>query len=349
MAREAGTGSFLGRLHHVGMVVSHGERAADFYARLWGLGSIRVFDYGNRESRVFGQPADYRLRIALGALEAGLRFELVEVRGGRSVHDEFMASHHEGIDHVAFEVDDLDRAMEEASRAGFALALEPGPKRPNVAYVDAREIGGVFFELYERRFGREAKRDGRISAGDPAAEAGRKTPEKAGGNPDVLVPLLAGARLDHLSMVVHDRDAAVRHLARLGLGPFRTFTFSNEALVYGRPASYVLDIALGALGTGVDLEIIRPVGGANEVHERFLREKGEGIEHVAFEVDDLEGSIHQLEEAGFPVVLTRRRGRPGSVYVDTTAVGGLITELIRKGFKPDDPTTWPTTASMRRE
>ena len=155
-----------------------------------------------------------------------------------------------------------------------------------------------------------------------------------------VASLLGNAKLDHFAMVVHSREKTVEFLSRLGFGPFRRFDYPSQAFVYGKPSTYLLHVALVRFGTEFDLEIIETEGD-NEVHNRFLREHGEGIEHVAFEVQDLEVSIAAFEAAGFPLILARQVGKPGSVYMDTTAVGGTITELIRKGFKPDDPATWP--------
>jgi 4-hydroxyphenylpyruvate dioxygenase-like putative hemolysin len=163
--------------------------------------------------------------------------------------------------------------------------------------------------------------------------------------PDVFrfASLLGNAKLDHLAMVVYSREKTVEFLSRLGFGPFRRFDYPSQSIVYGKPATYLLHVALVRIAAELDLEIIETEGD-NEIHRRFLRERGEGIEHVAFEVQDLETSIAAFEAAGYPLMLARRVGKPGSVYMDTTAVGGIITELIRKGFKPDDPTTWPWVA-----
>jgi 4-hydroxyphenylpyruvate dioxygenase-like putative hemolysin len=160
-----------------------------------------------------------------------------------------------------------------------------------------------------------------------------------------IASLLGNAKLDHFAMAVRSRGKTIEYLSRLGFGPFRRFDYPSQAFVYGKPSTYLLHVALVRIGPELDLEIIETEGD-NEVHNRFLRERGEGIEHVAFEVQDLETSIAAFEAAGFPLILARQVGKPGSVYMDTTAFGGTITELIRKGFRPDDPTTWPWTMNQ---
>lgn len=156
-----------------------------------------------------------------------------------------------------------------------------------------------------------------------------------------IAPLLAGARLDHFAMVVHDLKKTTAFLEPLLPGPFRHFEFNSTSKIYGRVTSYTLNIALVPLSPEVDLEIIQTSAGENEVHARFLRERGEGIEHLAYEVEDLQTSIRQFEQAGFEVILIKHGATPATAYIDTTAVGGTITELIHKGFKPYDPSTWP--------
>lgn len=158
---------------------------------------------------------------------------------------------------------------------------------------------------------------------------------------DRIATLLAGAKLDHFAMVVRDREKAVNFLAPILPGPVRRFEFNSTSKIYGRVTSYTLSIALAALNDDVNLEIIETSGGENEIHARFLRERGEGIEHFGYEVDDLQSSVRAFEEAGFPVILIKHGATPGSAYLDTTAVGGTITELIQRGFKADDPSTWP--------
>lgn len=156
-----------------------------------------------------------------------------------------------------------------------------------------------------------------------------------------IAPLLAGAKLDHFAMVVNDLEKAISFLSPFLPGPFRRFEFNSTSKIYGKVSSYTLSIALAPLSNDVNLEIMQTTAGENEVHARFLRERGEGIEHFGYEVDDLQASIRDFETAGFEVILIKHGAPPGSVYLDTTSVGGTITELVQKGFKPDDPSTWP--------
>lgn len=51
----------------------------------------------------------------------------------------------EGLDHLAFEVDDLDKALEEARLAGHLTILEVKTKTSRWAY--AKDPNGIWIEL----------------------------------------------------------------------------------------------------------------------------------------------------------------------------------------------------------
>lgn len=156
-----------------------------------------------------------------------------------------------------------------------------------------------------------------------------------------LQPLLADARLDHVSMVVHDREKAIAGLSMLTAAPFDRFEYTNTAMVLGERSTYTLHMALAPLSPTLDLEIIELKSGRNEIHRQFLHERGEGLQHIAYEVDDFEGSIAAFQAAGFAPMLQKEGGTPVAVYMDTRSVGGFFIELIRKGFRMRDPATWP--------
>lgn len=147
-----------------------------------------------------------------------------------------------------------------------------------------------------------------------------------------LKPLLRGAWVDHVSMVVRNRDRAVEMWSAFVAAPFQTLEYTNTALVFGKRSTYTLRMALAPLPGGIDLEVIELAKGEHAIHERFLAERGEGIQHIGYKVNDLQATIAAFREAGFQSILESERADAVSIYFDTTAVGGTITELIRKDF-----------------
>ena len=83
------------------------------------------------------------------------------------------------------------------------------------------------------------------------------------------------------------------------------------------------------------MEWIRPLAGPT-VYEDFLSAHGEGVHHIAFEVDDLDKALATWKAAGFEVAQSGawgEAGQPGSgrfVYLDTESAGGVV-----RGAAPD--------------
>lgn len=67
--------------------------------------------------------------------------------------------------------------------------------------------------------------------------------------------------------------------------------------------------------------------------DKFVRERGEGLHHVAFGVKDLDGIISHLKSLGIKVIPeTPRTGQEGARYafVHPRSVHGLLIELIER-------------------
>ena len=78
------------------------------------------------------------------------------------------------------------------------------------------------------------------------------------------------------------------------------------------------------------LELIELVDGKT-VQEDFLREKGEGLHHLGFEVDSLEDSIREAERRGLKVTqVFRRPDGTGFAYFDAERIGGTSFEVVEK-------------------
>ena len=90
--------------------------------------------------------------------------------------------------------------------------------------------------------------------------------------------------LGHVGYVVEDADRNVGKFRRaLGIENFRVYDFEPlRAWASGKVLSPCkLRIAVGSFKNEVKIELIQPVAG-DTPHARFLREKGEGLHHVAF-------------------------------------------------------------------
>lgn len=137
------------------------------------------------------------------------------------------------------------------------------------------------------------------------------------------------ARLTQIGVVVKDMDQAIERLTSLGIGPFYSKMPSPEArsLYRGQPFNANGRVILKAAQLGnVELELVQPVAGGSP-HRDYLEEKGEGIQHIAFSVDNLGEEVEKLTGEGCTILLDGRRETGGVAYLDLN-VGGIIVELV---------------------
>ena len=139
------------------------------------------------------------------------------------------------------------------------------------------------------------------------------------------------SRLCQVAIVVKSIDETVKFYTEVfGIGPFeiREFDFPN-ATYYGRKAGYRGKRAFANLGP-VTLELIELIDGKT-VHEDFLKEKGEGLHHIGFLVEDLKKCEEEAEKLGLKVVQgIKREDGSGFAYVDSDRIGGAMFELIQR-------------------
>ena len=139
------------------------------------------------------------------------------------------------------------------------------------------------------------------------------------------------ANLCQIAIVVKSIDETVKFYKEVfGIGPFeiREANFPT-ATYYGKKAGYRGKRAFAQLGP-VTLELIELIEGKT-VHEDFLKEKGEGLHHIGFNVKDLDKCEEEARKAGLKIIQGfRREDGSGFAYVDSDRVGGAMFELIQR-------------------
>lgn len=128
-------------------------------------------------------------------------------------------------------------------------------------------------------------------------------------------------RIDHIGIAVHNLDAAVTF--------YRT-TFGIEEWDRIDLPERHMAVAVASVG-GTLIELITPTS-PEAAFSKYLVEHGEGIHHIAYEVDDLEGSLRALEGRG--IRLVDAHGRPGIhhtcvAFLHPKATMGVLTELVQ--------------------
>ena len=134
----------------------------------------------------------------------------------------------------------------------------------------------------------------------------------------------------HVGVIVKDMDKTIEHLETVGIGPFGMMgdqkwvnvTFKGE--LHGKPAEWSVKISSTKVGN-TELELLQPSGGESALQE-FLDEKGEGVHHVAYLVDDVPGEIAKLEKQGLKRLTSANLDTRGFAYFETVE-GGIVIEV----------------------
>lgn len=134
----------------VGIVVRDMDKATEYYSRVFGIGPFRVMDFLLPEGVMRGKKVSVKMKIAFASLGA-LQFELIEAPPGDNIYREFLESRGEGIHHIGFSVSDLDERLTELKKQGVGVLFSGKTERASFAYLDSGVVGGVIFELIQRR------------------------------------------------------------------------------------------------------------------------------------------------------------------------------------------------------
>jgi methylmalonyl-CoA/ethylmalonyl-CoA epimerase len=129
--------------------------------------------------------------------------------------------------------------------------------------------------------------------------------------------------IHHLGVAVHDLDEAVDTYERL---------FGAEIEHRGAVEDQGVEAAAILVGSG-RVELLAPLGAETPVG-KFLANRGPGMHHVAYEVDDVQAELDRLSAEGAELIdAAPRRGLFGLqvAFVHPDAVHGVLTEVVSVG------------------
>jgi len=132
---------------------------------------------------------------------------------------------------------------------------------------------------------------------------------------------------NHIGIVVKDMDQAIRYYSSLfGWGPFQVQEADMKMLTFrGRPGSGRFKIAYGP-SDSIVIELFQVLEGESPYAE-FFREKGEGMHHLGFQVDDFDKALAHLAEEGIQPIFHGRLPQGAFAYCNTDKIGGVVIEL----------------------
>lgn len=128
-------------------------------------------------------------------------------------------------------------------------------------------------------------------------------------------------RIDHIGIAVADLERAIA---------FYRDTYGIVAWERIELPERHMSVAVCHIGDSM-LELIAPTS-AEAAFARFLHEKGEGVHHIAYEVDDVETALRTVEGRG--IRLVDAHGRPGIhdtcvAFLHPKATMGVLTEFVQ--------------------
>ena len=122
------------KFEYVGIRVKDLSKSIDFYTRLLEMNLVNRF----RIEKTKGET------VNLQSESGNFILELNYYEADSPYNTEYVVG--EGLDHLAFRVEDLDKAIEEAERFGHPVILEV--KTENTRWVYIEDPNGIWIELY---------------------------------------------------------------------------------------------------------------------------------------------------------------------------------------------------------
>jgi methylmalonyl-CoA epimerase len=126
--------------------------------------------------------------------------------------------------------------------------------------------------------------------------------------------------IDHIGVAVH----SIEHSAALWQG-----LFGLQAPVIESIEERGVRLAYLGFGAGPSVELVEALNEKASIHQ-FLKDRGEGIHHICFLVDDLDGMMAALRQKGVAFVQdapVRGTGDSRIVFIRPAAAGGVLIEL----------------------
>jgi methylmalonyl-CoA/ethylmalonyl-CoA epimerase len=131
-------------------------------------------------------------------------------------------------------------------------------------------------------------------------------------------------KIHHLGFIVSDMDKAIEYYKSLGIA-----TVGPELPIVQSPDGAKLKVRFAQIGSIV-LEFFQPVEGES-MQLDFLRKHGEGIQHMAFVVADIDAEVDDLVSKGIKLIF--RADMPTGIriaYFDTSQIGDVLIELVQQ-------------------
>ena len=144
-------GSAKLKLDHLAVVVKDMDKALAFYSKAFGIKFEDVQQHDLPPDVIYkGKPSPFTMKVTFAQM-GPVRLELVQVVKGKCIYTDFLTKYGEGIHHLGFEVEDLEKEVANAKSQGLEMicSLEMVGIMA-FAHFDAIKSNGVRIELVQK-------------------------------------------------------------------------------------------------------------------------------------------------------------------------------------------------------
>lgn len=304
-------------IEQIAFVVDDVNEAVSSFSKLLGISEPNWFETGAHDcSQVFYKrvPSDTQSKLVFIDTPS-VQLEIMEVNDEPSTMKDFLDQNGEGIHHIAFVVDNISTRLKPLEENGYNL-LQSGEftsvNKGRYAYLDTENTCKTIIELLER-----------------------ETPQPKKVKELIAEPLFRSRILTQIAFVVKDIDKVAAQYSELlnmeipqkiNEGPQEVTRVEYN----GKPTKANATFMFFKTPT-IEVELIQP-GDEPSTWKDHLEQYGEGIHHITFEVDNLEGRLRVLQEQGYRTIQKGnfRNGNGCYAYLDTQDEFKVIIKLLER-------------------
>jgi methylmalonyl-CoA/ethylmalonyl-CoA epimerase len=125
-------------------------------------------------------------------------------------------------------------------------------------------------------------------------------------------------KIDHIAIAVNDvEESAKVYQQALGVDSVEFETVESEGVKVA-----IIHVENGRI------ELMQPTNDASPI-KKFLDKKGQGLHHMAFDTDNIEGEVERMEGCGIQFLGKIRPGSAGTkvTFIHPKSLHGVLTEL----------------------
>ncbi len=142
-------------------------------------------------------------------------------------------------------------------------------------------------------------------------------------------------KFDHLAIVVKDIEKAVDFYTKafgLSFEEIAEHALPPDVITRGKPTPYTMKVTFAKMGP-IRLELVQVVEGEC-IYTEFLRDYGEGIHHLGFEVADLEKEVANAEAQGLEMICHLKMvGIMAFAHFDSAKTNGVRIEFVQENVR----------------